>query len=57
MYNNTHPDATLSAVLLHFMTIFTGVVLGLFDLAEYYRATWEFVVVAGIVLLFGPTTL
>jgi hypothetical protein len=56
VYNNTH-RTTLSAALLHFMTSFTGVFLELSDLAEYYRVTWEFVVAAGIVLLFGLTTL
>jgi membrane protease YdiL (CAAX protease family) len=56
VYNNTH-RSTLSAVLLHSMTNFTGVLLGLSDLAEYYWATWKFVVAAGIVLLFELTTL
>jgi hypothetical protein len=56
VYNNPH-RSTLWAALLHFMTNFTGVFLGLYALAEYYRVTWEFVVAAGIVLLFGLTTL
>jgi CAAX protease family protein len=34
VYNNTY-HSTLSAVLLHFMTNFTGEILGLPDLAGY----------------------
>jgi hypothetical protein len=44
-------------VLLHFKTNFADVLLGLSDLAEYYQTIWEFVVAAGIVLLFVLTTL
>jgi hypothetical protein len=58
VYNNPHRSTLWAALLhFHFMTNFTGVFLGLSDLAEYYRVTWEFVVAAGIVLLFGLTTL
>ena len=56
IYNNTN-RSTLSAVLIHFMTNFSGEMLNLSVMQEYFRSMWTILITIVIVIYWGHKNL